>query len=90
MGPVVKLYIYKAALALNDNKSVSITCVVARVSGGLPPLQIRLVLWGELGCSPAWEGCTAPSFLLPLRSLQLLGEKITRSSLRFNVVHSKG
>lgn len=30
MGPVVKLYIYKATLALNDNKSVSITWVVAQ------------------------------------------------------------
>jgi len=33
MGPVVKLCVYKAALALNDNKSVSITCMVAQVSG---------------------------------------------------------
>lgn len=47
MGPVVKLYIYKAALALNDNKSVSITCVVAQVSGGLPSSRGgRLVLGG--------------------------------------------
>lgn len=47
MGPVVKLYIYKAALALNDNKSVSITCVVAQVSGSLPSSSgVWLVLGG--------------------------------------------
>lgn len=84
----MKLDVYKAALALNDNKSVSITCVVPWVPGGLPPPEAVPVLRGELGCSLARGDLH--SFLLPLGNLELLVEKITGSSPRFNAVHSKG
>lgn len=44
MGPVVKLDVYKAALALNDNKSVSITYVVAGCLAVCPQIAPRS--WG--------------------------------------------
>lgn len=62
----------QGSLALIDNKSVSITCVLPQVSGGQGRAEVQPFLRG---------GCTAPSSFLASGGLQLQGGKTARSRL---------